>query len=72
MEAIRKIVDSAKLSSVIELPKSMQLGRVEIIVMPLLDEKHSPKSAKSMKGVLKNFANPTLVAQEKDVWGIYL
>ena len=69
METIRKIVDSSELSSVIDLPESMQLGRVEIIVMPLLAEKHSKKGVKSMKGILKNFANPNLIMQEKGVWG---
>ena len=68
MEAIRKIVESSKLLSVMDLPESMRIGRLEIIVMPLIDESKPKESKKSMKGFLKDFADPSLVMKEKGAW----
>ncbi|MCL1934348.1 MAG: hypothetical protein FWF53_11125 [Candidatus Azobacteroides sp.] len=68
MEVYRKTVDSELLLSVMELPESMRQGKVEVVVFPAIQQDVPKHTAKSMKGFLKKYADPTLVAQEKETW----
>ena len=65
MEVFRKTVDSELLLSVLELPESMQHGKVEVVVFPVIQRDMPKYTAKSMKGFLKKYANPALIAKEK-------
>jgi len=65
MKAIRKIIDANQLSSIIDLPDTMRNQKVEIIILPTTENIHQPQS---MKGILKKYANPKLIAQEKSAW----
>ncbi|MCL2073891.1 MAG: hypothetical protein FWH18_08225 [Marinilabiliaceae bacterium] len=66
MEAIRTIVNADVLAPIINLPWQSNYKKVEIFVMPI-KEKLSLKS-KSMKGCLKEYANPTLWDEESSAW----
>ncbi|MCX7093132.1 MAG: hypothetical protein NTY50_06760 [Methylobacter sp.] len=69
MEAIREIqtVENGKVH--LQLPKQFWGQKVEIIVlaMPQLDTP-SPVQKKSLRGALKHYANPELIAKEQDAW----
>lgn len=67
MEAIRKVVDSNKLSVIMDLPNSMKNRQVEVIILPVA-EKDKAKTSKSMKGVLNRYADTKLEEQEKGAW----
>jgi hypothetical protein len=69
MEAVRKVISSDILSKVIALPDSFKSKHLEIIVLPLADNIPSnDKNTKSLKGVLKKYANPELGKLEKTAW----
>ena len=70
MEVIRKIVSADLLSPFIDLPWTRRDIQVELIVIPQV-EKTSRKrevSAKSLKGCLKEYANPALWEKEQHAW----
>ena len=71
MEAYKEIVDAKRLLSVMQIPKSLQKGKVEVIVMPL-DEEKVRSVRRPAIGLLKNYANPALIVQEKQAWEIHL
>jgi hypothetical protein len=54
------------------IPPQMQNSRVEVIVLPVVEAKESFHVAESMKGYLKQYANPTLMEQEKNAWALNL
>ena len=75
MEAIRLTLNSAQLAPIIDLPASLQDREVDIIVLPHHGEariatkaENGRRSVKSLKGILKHYANPDLVKLEKDAW----
>jgi hypothetical protein len=70
LEAIRKIIDSELLESFMELPEQMTNCKVEIIVLPVSKTETHVSNTHSMKGFLKNYANPALIEQEKTAWEI--
>jgi len=69
MEAIRSIQTVANGEIHLQLPKQFWGQEVEIIVLP------SPQQAtklvtpkKSLRGSLKHYAKPDLIAQEQNAW----
>ena len=66
MEAVRTIVNADVLAPIIDLPWQSNNMKVEIVIMPL-KEKRSVK-VKSMKGCLKEYANPALWDEEASAW----
>ena len=68
MEAIRRIVDSDKLSAIVDLPSSMKNKQVEVIILPAADQDKVKKPTASMKGVLNKYANAELMPLEKGAW----
>jgi hypothetical protein len=48
MEALRKIIDSKTLGTLIPLPKSFQNQDIEIIILPIGKEKEKPYVTKQM------------------------
>jgi len=69
MEAVREIIDADSLMPVIALPDYMKNQKVEVIVLSISPET-TRKPVKSMKGFLREYANPALIEKEKDAWGI--
>lgn len=66
---VRKIVSGEKLMTIIDLPKELQKGQVEVIVLPVsLQENKNKLQTKSMRGVLKEYANPDLIPFEEGAW----
>ena len=72
MEMIRKIMQAQQLSPVMPIPPQMQNSRVEVIVLPVSEINETSRSAGTMKGYLKRYANPALMEQEKNAWTINL
>ena len=69
MEAIRKIqtVENGEVN--LRLPKQFWGREVEIIVLPApLPATRAPTDKKSLRGCLRRYANPGLIAQEQDAW----
>ena len=69
MEAIRSIQVVADGVIHLQLPKQFWGQEVEIIVLPA--PKHMMQTStrkKSLRGSLKRYANPALMAQERDAW----
>jgi hypothetical protein len=69
MNAVRKIVSADMLTSIIDLPWASEGLQVEVIVIPLVEERsRRAVSGKSLKGCLKAYANPALWEQEQHAW----
>lgn len=69
MLAVRKIVEGEKLMTIMDLPKEMQRGQVEVIVLPVSTHVDNAKSqVNSMRGFLSAYANPDLIPLEEGAW----
>jgi hypothetical protein len=69
MEAIRSIQNVENGAIHLQLPKQFWGQEVEIIVLPSLKQTTQPITRKkSLRGCLKNYAKPDLIAQEQDIW----
>ena len=74
MEAIRTILNSAQLTSIIDLPLALRDREVEVIVLPTQTVPHLEKPDSdescvgSVMGILKEYANPALRELEKGAW----
>jgi len=75
MDFVRQVVNSNSLTSVLNLPPSFHDVQVEVIVLPLtvassfsgsVDNKKPVKH--SAFGRLKDYANPSLIPEEKGAW----
>lgn len=69
MEAIREIQTVKNGEVHLHLPKQFWGQQVEIIILalPQLDTT-APIGKKSLRGALKHYANPELIAKEQDAW----
>ena len=55
--------------TVMDLPKEMQKGQVEVIAFPVPSQESADKTpAKSMRGFLRAYANPDLIPLEEGAW----
>lgn len=71
MRAVRKIVDSEKLMTIVDLPKGMRTGKLELIILPTTAvDTASQKTGDpaSMLGRLREYANPDLIPLEEGAW----
>ena len=69
MEVVRKIVRADALIPIIDLPWTSKDLQVEIIVIPVIEEKRQKKVPwKKLKGRLKAYANPALWEKEQQAW----
>ncbi len=70
MEAIRSIQTVANGTIYLQLPKQFWGQEVEIIVIPSLQQvmQQPTTRKKSLRGSLKRYAKPALMAQEQDAW----
>ena len=69
MEAIRKIQTVTNGEIHLKLPPQFWGQAVEIIVLPAPQAiAQSPAGKKSLRGRLKSYANPDLIAQEQEAW----
>ena len=69
MEAIRSIQTVVNGTIHLQLPKQFWGQEVEIIVIPSLQQVMQPTTQKkSLRGSLKRYAKPALIAQEQDAW----
>jgi len=69
MEAIRRIQTVENGEIHLQLPKQFWGQEVEIIVLPAPQQTAQPiPRKKSLRGCLKRYAKPDLIAQEQDAW----
>lgn len=68
MEAIRSIQTVADGAIHLQLPKQFWGQEVEIIVLPAPKQLRQSTRKKSLRGSLKRYAKPALIAQEQDAW----
>lgn len=69
MEAIRNIQTVTNGEIHLLLPQQFWGREVEIIVLPApLPTQQSSTDKKSLRGRLKSYANPDLIAQEQEAW----
>ena len=74
MEAIRMTMNSARLAPVIDLPLTLHDREVEVIILPseaAANRKKADDDARpveSIKGILKQYADPALRKLEKGAW----
>jgi len=66
MEAIRSIQTATNGEIHLQLPKQFWGHEVEIIVLTSPQKTITHK--KSLRGCLRRYANPDLIAQEQDAW----
>ena len=67
---IRKVANSDILTHIIDLPENLKHKQVEIIVLPVDEnEMKTGSAAKSAKGFLSKYKNPSLVNEEGEAWG---
>ena len=74
MEAIRTTMNSARLAPILDLPLTLLDREVEVIILPSgaatgskkTDNDDSP--VESIKGILKQYANPALRELEEGAW----
>jgi hypothetical protein len=58
--------------SVMNIPNELRNTRVEVIILPFQPVSHPVKSAESMLGCLKEYANPALEEKEKSAWELHV
>ncbi|WP_126148384.1 hypothetical protein [Synechococcus elongatus] len=69
MEAIRSIQTVKNGEIYLQLPQQFWGQEVEVIVLPALQQAPASTSRKkSLRGALKQYANPELIAQEQEAW----
>lgn len=74
MEALRLTMNSTRLASIIDLPDSLRDCEVDVIILPnqvpsTPEVANSSEShVDSIKGILKQYANPALRDLEKGAW----
>ncbi len=61
MEFIREIINTDKLEGIIFIPESFKNKTVEVLILPIQNEK---KGIGKLRGALKKYANPTLLEKE--------
>ena len=68
MEYHRQTVDSDMLNGIFNLPQSLRNKKVEVIILPVENERVLTPKSSSAFGCLKKYANPALMQQEKGAW----
>ena len=69
MQVIRKIVNADVLSPIINLPWKSDDMKVEVIIIPLMEEESQGTiDFRKLKGCLKEYANPALWEKESTAW----
>ncbi|HBC86154.1 MAG TPA: hypothetical protein DCZ94_04280 [Lentisphaeria bacterium] len=74
MNAIRDIVEVKSNHIVYDLPNGFSSGKVELIIMPVENNKilHSDKRRNKprIRGSLRKYSNPSLMQLEKKAWSL--
>ena len=68
MEAIREIQTVKNGKVQLQLPKQFWGQEVEIIVLAMRQPAMPPMAKKSLRGILKRYANSALMEKEKSAW----
>jgi hypothetical protein len=71
MNFVRKVTHSDALKHIVDLPENLRNQDVELIILPIGDStthKSQTPSTPTVRGALKQFANPDLIQYEQDAW----
>ena len=68
MDFIRKVVNGTDLVDVIDLPNSLINRKLELLVLPIDENKKKTKKKKSVAGFLADYAKPSLIEKEDKAW----
>jgi thiamine pyrophosphate-dependent acetolactate synthase large subunit-like protein len=68
MEAIRNIQTVKNGQVHLQLPKQFWEQEVEVIVLAMQQSATPPLNKKSLRGALKQYANPALMDKEASAW----
>lgn len=71
MSFVRKIANSNILDGVIDIPEPLKNKKVEILIFPLESDSkgaQAPEQVKSVRGLLKRYANPGRITEEASAW----
>lgn len=68
MEAIRNIQTVKNGEVHLQLPKQFWGQEVEVIVLAMRQPAPPPLNKKSLRGALKQYANPALMDKEQSAW----
>jgi hypothetical protein len=75
MQAVRQIVDAEWLTSFMDIPEDMRHIKVEIIVLPIIQENPAGmkpgvnhEALEKIYGSLHDYARPALISKEKSAW----
>ena len=68
MKALRTLKQVQNGQVNLHLPKQFWGQQVEIIVLSVAQEKGHEEAGTSLRGCLRQYANPSLAAQEEEAW----
>ena len=68
MRAIREIQTVEQGKIMLSLPPTFWGQQVEIIILPVQQHDQKPSQKKSLRGCLRQYAKPELIATEADAW----
>ena len=69
MKALRTLKQVQNGQVNLHLPKQFWGQQVEIIVLSVAQQKEREEAGTSLRGCLRQYANPSLAAQEEGAWG---
>ena len=70
MNYISHIINSSELENIFNLPSEFKNRKVEVLVIPLNEERTEPNQEKSLYGILGKYKNNLLIKNEKNAWTI--
>ncbi|MCX7781897.1 MAG: hypothetical protein N2491_13525 [Negativicutes bacterium] len=71
MSFVRRIANSNILDGILDIPEPLKNKKVEILIFPLESEKTKSEVSepvKSVRGLLKQHANPGRIKEEASAW----
>ena len=68
MEAVREIRQTRRGRITVDVPAALRNRMIEVILLPLGDERPLRKRGKTLRGALGAYANPALWRKESGAW----
>jgi hypothetical protein len=68
MSFFRKIINSDFLAPIINLPPELKDKKVEIIILPVEEDRKERNAKKSLRGALNKYSDPELLEKEEIAW----
>jgi hypothetical protein len=68
VDCVYQTIDSERLAGIFDLPYSFMGKKLDVIILPAWNEDLLPQKQTSAFGCLREYANPSLIDQEKGAW----